>query len=981
MWSCLLLLSLAAPGGQAQVDPQGILRWQDGREIALFGVNYYPPCSIDYHSLKAVGADLRRVIDQDLLHFERLGLTALRLHVFDREISDHEGNLLDNEHLALLDYLIAEASRRGLVTILTPIAWWGTPNDSPGFSTIYDMSQMTSDSGAPRAAQRRYLAQFVQHRNRETGKTYAEDPAVLCFELINEPIYPPGMSPEQATEYIDALASAVRDTGCRKPIFYNGWRSYHEACAKSTLDGVTFGWYPTGLVYGRMRVDNWLNRVNDYPSMRDPVLKGKAIGVYEFDAADIGGSYMYPAMARAFRSGGAQFACQFQYDAWPLAASNCDWQTHFLSLPFAPGKALSFMIAGEAFRRLPRLKTYGETPAADRFGPFRVSYDEDLSEMVTDTEFLYSNTTKTEPPQPDRLVRIAGVGSSAVAEYDGTGAYFLDRVGPGAWRLEVYPDAIWVNDPFGRTQLSRETARVLWREHRLTLHLPDLGRMFTATPLNDGNRFQAEAVNGALTVQPGVYLLRKPGAKGVGDVSREYFAPPEDPALPPTLWQVQPERAVEGDPLELRGQFCGDEKVTLCFSTGGRWDRAPSMQHAPYDFTVILPAEAVKPPFVSYSLVVSDGTAARSYPGGYAGWPDEQTDMPPQVLFKAAGMEQAPELTLRNNPGAEGHAVIAVGMLRETVSRFDPTQDSVAALRVPAAAAKPSDEPRSVRIRARSLEPGTTSLEVGFVQADGAAYGWDVPLSSGWAERELPLTGLRPLWGTKGGRLDPSKLTEISLICGRWLYGPASDQAHGWELDEISLVPQSRCWRLRVDPTGPPVPLLNAEVVARQRMWNKRGALKLTVGPDGEPAVLLGHQGFGPPPDSLGLRETVPAQGPARLAALAKCDALWLTCRSLTPESCQQVEVVLRERDGAPWGTVVDVPADWQTVVVPLSKLRFFNHWPHPESRGGEGDRLHPEQIGQWNVTFGAWLNPDHAAEPHQFEFSALDLAIGEPAP
>ena len=42
--------------------------------------------------------------------------------------------------------------------------------------------------------------------------------------------------------------------------------------------------------------------------------------VYEFDAADVPGSHMYPSMAKFFRSEGVQVASQFQYDALPLAA-------------------------------------------------------------------------------------------------------------------------------------------------------------------------------------------------------------------------------------------------------------------------------------------------------------------------------------------------------------------------------------------------------------------------------------------------------------------------------------------------------------------------------------------------------------------------------------------------------------------------------------------------------------------------------------
>ncbi|NUQ01820.1 MAG: cellulase family glycosylhydrolase, partial [Armatimonadetes bacterium] len=469
----LAILLCQAPAARQAVVEQGVMRWTDDRsEVALFGVNYYPPFSSDYQKLKELGLDHREVIRQDLLHLQRLGLDAIRLHCWDREISDREGNLLDNEHLALLDFLIAEAARRGIYTILTPIAWWGAPAESPGFSTFFTMHEMTTD-GAARAAQQRYLAQFVRHRNRETGQAYADDPAVLAFELINEPIYPPGTSDAQVVDYIEALAGAVRQTGCRKPLFYSYFTGRLAAIGQSSIDGVTFGWYPTGLVNGAMLTTNALPLVDRYPGLHSSEVAGKAKAFYEFDAADVGGSYLYPAMARAYRAGGAQFACQFQYDAWPLAATNVNWRTHFLSLPFAPGKAISFMIAGEAFRRLPRGQDYGRTPA-DRFGDFRVSFAEDLSELATPTHFIHSNSTATAPPAPEQLTRLAGVGSSPVVRYGGTGAWFLDRVAPGAWRLEVHPDAVWVDDPFGPTSLSRETARVVWAERNLELRLPDL---------------------------------------------------------------------------------------------------------------------------------------------------------------------------------------------------------------------------------------------------------------------------------------------------------------------------------------------------------------------------------------------------------------------------------------------------------------------------------------------------------------------------
>ena len=171
---------------------------------------------------------------------------------------------------------------------------------------------------------------------------------------------------------------------------------------------------------------------------------------------------MYPAMARAFRSGGAQIACQFQYDPTPLAAYNFGWQTHYLNLVYAPGKTLSFAIAAEVFRRTPRLARFGTYPANTTFGPFRIDFERDLSMLVSDDTFLYANDTDVRPPSPEKLRRIAGCGRSPLVEYRGTGAYFLDRLADGVWRLEVYPDAVWVGDPHAATTLKREVSRLIW---------------------------------------------------------------------------------------------------------------------------------------------------------------------------------------------------------------------------------------------------------------------------------------------------------------------------------------------------------------------------------------------------------------------------------------------------------------------------------------------------------------------------------------
>src|SRR3954471_2540301 len=93
------------------LDGAGVIRWQDsGREVALYGANYCIMSGSDYRMSGLVAPDRKAMIDEDMAHFARMGWMALRLCSWgDWENSDRAGNLIANEHLDLLDYLIAKA--------------------------------------------------------------------------------------------------------------------------------------------------------------------------------------------------------------------------------------------------------------------------------------------------------------------------------------------------------------------------------------------------------------------------------------------------------------------------------------------------------------------------------------------------------------------------------------------------------------------------------------------------------------------------------------------------------------------------------------------------------------------------------------------------------------------------------------------------------------------------------------------------------
>lgn len=974
---CGLALAAAPADRPSVLGADGVLRWRDsGQEVALFGVNYYVPFASDYALLKSRGLDHRQAIRDDLEHFRRLGLDAIRLHCWDREISDREGNLLDNENLELLDYLLAEARQRGIYAVLTPIAWWGTGNPCDGFSNHYTMPQMTTEV-EPRAAQCRYLGQFVNHVNRFTGLAYRDDPAILAFEVINEPLYPPKTTDAQVTEYIDALVGAVKDTGCTKPVAYNCWVGRHAAAAAARCDAVTFGWYPTGLVSGHMLTDDCLPRVDRHPDMADDRLAGKLKLVYEFDAADVQGSYMYPAMARAFRMGGIQVATQFQYDPLCVAAGNPNWQTHFLNLVYAPNKTLSFAIAAEAFRSLPRGGDYGKYPNNTRFGACRVSFAEDLSEFVTATEFLYSNTTATVPPAPEKLTRIAGCGSSPMIESANGGAYFLDRISSDAWLLQAYPAAVLVDDPYrGGTN---EKVRLLFAPIQFRLHLPGWDGSFAV----HGGQTVVQAEKGTFTVSPGEYLLVKTGAAvpaRPADAPAFILPPPVDrePAAmidAPPVWREGSDlpvqvtvAATEVRACELRFQAAGaSEAKTMPLAPAG-----------PFRFAGAVPAAWLTPGKARFAARVTsryhDQWLTQRFPGGLdrdlllggpnqnpivIGLPSSPTSL---EVNSAKDMDKPATASLREE--ADGSRVVHLES-----GGFGPPPSCASVtlkdLAIPAGVGLVDE----VWLELRGA-PATRKVEVGFRLADGRAYGDDVVVTPSWGTAILPVRNLRGLWGTQG-KAELAGLTALRLTYGSWLFG-TEGRDHMVELRSVTFLPGGEGQAVDIRAANEPVAMV--EPGLQPPSIRGSGARTLIVGGDrpGRRAMRVLVNGFEAEPGCSSGRMNVSPAVQQRFAGASPTTVV-VTARSVAPAT-DRIELTLIEADGAPWGTTVMLTPDWQQIRIPLADFTFFKHWPHPEARGGEGDRAKAGNIRSVGLCFGAWQYPETRTQPHGFDIQSVSL-------
>ena len=203
----------------------GIIRDAEGRTVKLWGVNYYVPFNHNYFNIRELGLNHREIIDEDLRHFELLGIDLIRMHLYEREITDRTGNIIENENMELLDYLIEACEKKGIYLMLSPTVWWNTvanqirqeelyaywhigAQEAFGFTNFFSCDAMLWDQDAI-DCQARYLRGLFNRRNRISGKRMNEYSNIVVFELFNEPRYPEKWQLEKDLELTPEWMSAA----------------------------------------------------------------------------------------------------------------------------------------------------------------------------------------------------------------------------------------------------------------------------------------------------------------------------------------------------------------------------------------------------------------------------------------------------------------------------------------------------------------------------------------------------------------------------------------------------------------------------------------------------------------------------------------------------------------------------------------------------------------------------------------------------
>jgi hypothetical protein len=243
------------------------------------------------------------------------------------------------------------------------------------------------------------------------------------------------------------------------------------------------------------------------------VCAGKAKLVYEYETFFNQSSYLYPAMARLFRSLGVQAANMWTYSLTPAAEHMSG--PHLLNLYCTPEKAVSFTIAGELFAHTQRCLPFGYAGEDNRiFESCAVSFTNNVSLFQAGDVYMQSRASSWSPFAPDLSAQhVIACGSSPQVTYTGSGAYYVD-INDSAIEIEINPDSEFVQAHWN-TRRKGYPAKVCrldsTKSHRFVLHHPEWQSGIRILRVEKGVSTSVNLINGKaeFIAQPGHYRIEK----------------------------------------------------------------------------------------------------------------------------------------------------------------------------------------------------------------------------------------------------------------------------------------------------------------------------------------------------------------------------------------------------------------------------------------------------------------------------------------
>jgi mannan endo-1,4-beta-mannosidase len=241
LWLVLLLVGCQAPpesfpltpvAPRCSADPafvqvcQGRFTLQ-GKRFVVVGANAYYLMEEAARELSAAGVS--DTVEEVMGELAGLGATVVRTWAFnDEPDAPHAlqpGPLQPGENgLRGLDHVIARAEAHGLRLVLPLVNYWPEYGGVDQYLRWHGLAVgRPEDRGAffvdpeVRAHFRRHIVALMGRINTETGRRYADEPAVLAWELMNEG-RGLGASAWWVASWVQEMAGALRAAGARQLI-------------------------------------------------------------------------------------------------------------------------------------------------------------------------------------------------------------------------------------------------------------------------------------------------------------------------------------------------------------------------------------------------------------------------------------------------------------------------------------------------------------------------------------------------------------------------------------------------------------------------------------------------------------------------------------------------------------------------------------------------------------------------------------------
>lgn len=553
----ITIIQFASADFQRLHVKDGALFFENGEEAVFWGVNLQPSLSWEYNRMKRHGLhsplnlkSYKKMIDEAFSELQMLGCNLIRIHLSPGDITDKNGNLVENHWLDLTDYVLAEAEKRNMYTYLALLNSLGRDRGENTFIPKNKHSKplwMIDPDFIVKSDL--YIRQLLNRKNKyANGVKYKDSPALAFVEPINEPdyftretiasshrckkIYIDWLSNKEKVDsdeafsewrmhttksYINKMVKLFKEEKVSAPMVWSmEWPRMMEwtgpdvfvAAAESDVEVLSVCLYPgQSVAYGKKSNDlkdvgeknyfEYIQNCYDLPEwhgwMREKRFLNKARIVYEFETYYNHSSYLYPLMAKYFRAQGIQAAAMWTY----LLPGQAEYTaaSHHLNLKTTPNKAASFLIAGEIMRNLSRYEPFVTTTEySDYSEHFALSYRIGSSAYADEKKLIYSESL---PPEfienlkydKSSLSRVIGKGHSPLASYDGSGLYFINRMNSKSVEITILPDATFIA-PFYLTNKRKEKVVSIKDdvEHLFRIDLPKTSKLTSVYRLENGKR-------------------------------------------------------------------------------------------------------------------------------------------------------------------------------------------------------------------------------------------------------------------------------------------------------------------------------------------------------------------------------------------------------------------------------------------------------------------------------------------------------------